>query len=67
MFIFWILLIIAAVWIIKEVGASSTHSDSRQRIDRDRIDPQNLARRRLARGEISREEFEEIMSTLEGY
>jgi len=77
MIVLWILIIIGAVWLIKEVLSNKNNSGhySRQNDDRtrnnsannsfnDQEKPEEIARKRLAKGEISKEEYEEIIETL---
>jgi len=62
----WIVVIIGAIWLIKEI-VSDNNSSSSNNIsypERHRDTPEEIARKRLARGEISREEFEKILQGL---
>ena len=58
MALLWIVVIIGAIWLIKEVvteNNSSSRSDNISHTYRHRETPEEIARKRLARGEISRE------------
>ena len=73
MMILWIVIIIGAIWLIKEV-LSDKNDDRRyyrEQDDRyrrsshtDKESPEEIAQQRLAKGEITREEYEEILETL---
>ena len=70
MVLLWIVVIIGAIWLIKEVVAdnnSGSRSNNISHTDRQRETPEEITRKRLARGEISREEFEEILMGLRGH
>jgi putative membrane protein len=58
MLLFWALVIVGIVWVVRELGGS--------RQERDRNDPLDILKRRLAQGEISVEEYERSRQTLEG-
>lgn len=62
----WIVVIIGAIWLIKEIVSrdSNTSNNYRAGVNQKKDTPEEVARKRLARGEISREEFEEIMKSL---
>ncbi|SDM47930.1 putative membrane protein [Halarsenatibacter silvermanii] len=72
MVLIWIIIIIGAIWLIKEMissGSNNSNSDDykddyKVEADEEKDTPAEIARKRLARGEISREEFEEIMQSL---
>lgn len=58
MLLFWALVIVGIVWVVRELGGP--------RQQRDRDDPLDILKRRLAQGEISVEEYERSRRTLEG-
>ncbi len=73
MMIFWIVIIIGVIWLIKEVFTDKRNDrhyyreqDNRYRQDSnpDNERPEEIARKRLAKGEITRDEYEEIIETL---
>jgi len=51
MIVFWALFIALIVWIVREVGVRSTHSNS---------SALDILKERYARGEITKEQFETI-------
>ncbi len=68
MFVFWILIIVGAIWLVLEIKKSNNKTANTQNnSQKSSLTPEELAKMRLARGEISREEFEEIISSLEKY
>ncbi|MFW5790652.1 MAG: SHOCT domain-containing protein [Halanaerobiaceae bacterium] len=73
MIVLWILIIIGAVWLIKEVlsnknktGHYSQQNDNNYRNNslNDQEKPEEIARKRLAKGEITKEEYQEIIEAL---
>lgn len=68
MILFWALIILAVIWLVKSLSGENNSEDTKVKNDRkSSLTPEELARKRFARGEISQEEFEEIVSTLEEY
>lgn len=73
MIVLWILIIVGAIWLIKEVLSNKKHDrhDYQEQTDRyeqnshnDKESPEEIARKRLAKGEINQEEYEKIIATL---
>jgi putative membrane protein len=58
MLLFWALVIVGIVWVMREFGGS--------RQERDRDDPLDILQRRLARGDISVDEYERSRQALQG-
>ncbi len=63
MTIFWVAVIIAIIFFIRWLGASTSH---RRHGDRSEDSPLEILRMRYAKGEINKEEFEEKKKDL-GY
>ena len=61
MLLFWALVIIGIVWVVRELGSPRAGREGRGRED-----PVDILKRRLAQGEISVEEYERSRRTLEG-
>ncbi|MGM0414204.1 MAG: SHOCT domain-containing protein [Bacillota bacterium] len=73
MVVLWIIIIVGAIWLIKENISSKNNNSQYSQHDADRYrnetpkdeeKPEEIARKRLAKGEITREEYEEIIKTL---
>jgi putative membrane protein len=58
MFLFWVLIIVAAIYLIKSITSKGGGSPSAESAD-------EILRKKYAKGEISREEFEKIKKDLQ--
>ncbi len=68
MLIFWVAIIVLAIWLVARLfpngkGVSSLMRD--QRRDRGSESPEEIVKRRYARGEITKAEYEELLRDLE--
>ena len=58
MIIFWILLILGVIYLIKLLAGGSSSGGTKPE------SPENILKKRFARGEMSQKEFEEAMAVL---
>jgi putative membrane protein len=69
MFIFWLVIIIGALWLLSRLFPSGdedvSHQSSSRHGDRGES-PLDILRQRYARGEITREEFDQMRRDLRG-